>query len=235
MKLNYFILIALLLYFKNYSQKSNFMVTTSSDTIYVDNITVTDFKIITKTAHKKKTYAVDNIISYYLSEEDKYYVRIMNQIEKKERTDADRYDYKRMENLYIEEYNNRVKYKFIQRLTHGKVKLFSEAVTVVSGGLGMAGSATYFSANQSAENIYYISIYDSKVELINYEPDFIIFENRKKLKLCKGLYEILVLYLLGNNEITKRLDALYLSKPKATEEQILNLIHDYNNWAASNK
>lgn len=46
------------------AQTSDFIVTTSQDTIYVDKINLTDFEVKTKTADKKKKYQVDDIISY---------------------------------------------------------------------------------------------------------------------------------------------------------------------------
>ena len=130
------------------AQKSDFIVTTSFDTIYVDKINLTDFNIKTKTADKKKTYNKDAIISYYNFSEKKYYERITNQIEKKEFKESDRYDYKRMENLHIEEYENRLKYKFIQRLTEGKIKLFCEVLKEAYAGSGMPGGPNYFPASQ---------------------------------------------------------------------------------------
>ena len=63
------------------AQTSDFIVTTSNDTIYVDKITLTDFEIKTKKAKKKKKYNLDIINSFYLSKEKKYFERIL--LEKK--------------------------------------------------------------------------------------------------------------------------------------------------------
>lgn len=217
------------------AQKSDFIVTTSFDTIFVDKINLTDFKIKTKTADKKKTYNKDAIISYYNFSEKNYYERITNQIEKKEFKESDRYDYKRMENLHIEEYENRIKYKFIQRLTEGKIKLFCEVLKEAYAGSGMPGGPNYFPASQYENKIYYIATYDSKLELINNKAELKLFNNSVDLELNNEVYQILRIYLYGNNEIRSKLDNLYTSKPIANEKQIIDLINDFNIWVKSNK
>jgi hypothetical protein len=56
MNANYLILILSLWYLNSSAQKADFIVTTSFDTIQVDKITLTDFKVKTKTAEEKKNY-----------------------------------------------------------------------------------------------------------------------------------------------------------------------------------
>lgn len=202
------------------AQTSDFIVTTSNDTIYVDKITLTDFEIKTKKAKKKKKYNLDLINSFYLSKEKKYFERIL--LEKKEIKDTDKYDYRRNENLYLEEYQSRIKYKFIERLTTGKVKLFIEILNEPA--LGTPNQPNFITTSKN--EIYYISIYDSKLELI---------KTFGKLKLTKDVYELLKLYLHGDDEITKKLDQLMLLNPIANKEQIINLINEYNVKIDSNK
>jgi hypothetical protein len=202
------------------AQTSDFIVTTSKDTIYVDKINLTDFEVKTKKAEKKKNYNFDLINSYYLSKEKKYYERIL--LEKKEHKDVDRYDYRRNENLYLEEYKSRIKYKFIERLTVGKVKLFIEVLNEAA--VGSPNQPGFIAAQKN--EIYYISVYDSKLELIR---------TFGTLKLTKDVYELLKVYLHGDDEITKKLDQLILLNPKADKEQIINLINEYNSKINSNK
>ncbi|MGL2964238.1 hypothetical protein ACSVH2_10510 [Flavobacterium sp. RSB2_4_14] len=223
------------MYLKNYSQSSDFIVTKSYDTIYVDKIELTDYNVKTKKANQKKKYNIEEIISYYIANKKKYYERITNQIEKKELKDSDRYDYKRMENLYIEEYDNRIKYKFIQRLTIGKVKLFCEDLKQTYTGSGTPGTPNYTPASHNDDKNYYISIYDSKLEPINKESDINLFDFSQGLTLNKEVYEILKLYLYGNKDIDIKLDTLFSSKPIAKEKQIIDLINEYNLWVKSNK
>jgi len=234
--LNKLTLIAILICSFCNAQTSDFIVTTTLDTIYVDKINLTDFEVKIKTADKKKKYQVDDIISYYLSKENKYYERIP--LEKKELKAPDKYDYKRNEDFYLENYKNSIKYKFIQRLTVGKVKLFSEVI-LDDGGFGSPGPGTMgaprtMGASHKTE-IYYISIYDSKLELINDKAEFKLFDFSKGLELNEGVYEILKIYLYGNNEITAKLNQLFMSKPKAKAKQIIDLINEYNAWVKSYK
>ncbi len=233
--MKYIVVITLLMFLKINAQKSDFIVTASFDTIYVDKINLTDFKVKTKTGDKKKNYNNDEIISYYNSLENMYYERITNQIEKKEFKESDRYDYKRMENLHIEEYENRLKYKFIQRLTEGKIKLFCEVSKQTFLGTGIPGGPNYSPASHYENKVYYISIYDSKLELINNKAELKLFNNSVDLELNKEVYEILKIYLYENNEISIKLDNLFKEKPIAKERQIVDLVNDYNIWVKSNK
>ncbi len=246
------VLIAILICSYCNAQTSDFIVTTSQDTIYVDMINLTDFEVKTKTADKKKKYPVDDIISYYISKENKHYERIT--LEKKVLKAPDKYDYKRNEDLYLEDYKNTIKYKFIQRLTVGKVKLFTEVI--VDGGIGSPGQPGAISIRSSGyaaptssispalpgtmgaphkTEIYYISIYDSKLELINDKAKFKLFDFSKGLELNEEVYEILKIYLYGNNDINTKLNQLFMSKPKAKEKQIIDLINEYNAWVKSIK
>ena len=59
---------------------------------------------------------------------------------------------------------NRIKYKFIQRLTVGKVKLFCEVFKQTGSGIGTPGQLGSVPSYYSEDKIYYISIYDSKLE-----------------------------------------------------------------------
>jgi hypothetical protein len=235
MNIKYLVLITLVMYLKSNAQKSDFIVTTSFDTIYVDKITLADFKVKTKTADKKKNYNNEEIISYYLFSENKHYERIANQIEKKEPKVSDRYDYKSLENSYIEEYDNRIKYKFIQRLTSGKVKLFCEDLKQTYAGTGTPGSPNYTPASHYDNKNYYISIYDSKLEPIIKETNIKLFDFSHGLTLNKEVYEVLKQYLYGNSEIIIKMDNLYTTKPIAKEKQIIDLINEYNIWVKSNK
>jgi hypothetical protein len=49
------------------------------------------------------------------------------------------------------------------------------------------------------------------------------------------VYEVLKLYLYGNEDIAVKLDNLFNSKPIAKEKQIIELIDEYNLWVKSNK
>lgn len=233
MKLKYFILLTLLMYLKNYSQSSDFIVTSAYDTIYVDKIDLTDFKVKTKKSNQKKKYNIEDIISYYISKENKYYERITIQIEKKEFKELDRYDYKRIENLHIEDYVNRINYKFYQRLTIGKVKLFCEEINQTFVGSGNPSSTNYIPTSQFEAKNYYISIDDSKLELIKYKPKF--FKNSLDLELNEEVYELIKIYLYGKSEITMKLDNLFVTKPIAKEKQIIDLINEYNILVETNK
>lgn len=223
------------MYLRNYSQSSDYIVTSTYDTIYVDRIDVTDFKVKTKKSDQKKKYNIEDIISYYISKENKYYERTANQIEKKEPKELDRYDYKRMENLHLEEYGNRMKYKFIQRLTTGKIKLFCEEIKQTMLGSGIPGSSNYIDSSYYAAKNYFISIGDSKLESINYKPKLKFIKNSLDLELNEEVYEILKIYLYGNNEITVKLDNLFVTKPIAKEKQIIDLINEYNILVKTNK
>jgi len=230
------------MYLKNYSQSSDFIVTSAYDTIYVDRIDLTDYKVKTKKANQKKKYNIEEIISYYISKENKYYERITNQLEKEEQKELDRYDYRRIENLHIEEYENRIKYKFIQRLTNGKVKLFCEELNVTFVGNGRIlgepnyiPSSHYEPSSHYVNKKYYISIYDSKLEKINYKPGIKFFKNSVDIELNEDVYEILKIYLYENSEITNKLDNLFVTKPIANEIQIIDLINEYNIWAKTKK
>jgi hypothetical protein len=206
-------------YVNSTAQKTDFMVTTSFDTIQVDKITLTDFKVKTKTAEKKKNYQMEEVISYYVSEEKMHYERVLNPSEKKEIPKVDRYDYKRIESVHVEEYKNRIKYKFFQRLTDGKVKLFCEVLK----------EAYYDLPNQSTafiaeKKVYYIAIYDAKLELIKFQGEF---------ELNDELYQILKEYLHGNDKIQSKLESLHDSVPRANKKQIIALINAYNRWVKS--
>lgn len=235
--LHYFIVFALFIYSNCNAQTSNFIVTTSQDTIYVDEINLTDFQVKTKIGDKKKKYKIDEISSYYLSKKNEHYERVIftKSVVKK----PDRYDYRRNEDFYIEDYDNRIKYNFFQRLTDGKVKLFTEgsANTVLNSSPKSPG---YMTNTFTSDDIkYYIGIDNSKLELLNEDnnlklPDFDLTNYDGKLKLTKKVYEILKIYLYSNIEIEKKLNNLFLSKPKAKEKQIIDLINEYNIWVKSN-
>jgi ABC-type antimicrobial peptide transport system permease subunit len=231
--LNKITLLAILICSYCNAQTSDFIVSASRDTIYVDKINVTNFEVKTKTGDKKKKYNIDEIISYYISKENKHYERISP--EKKEPKEADKYDYRRNENLYSDEYESRIKYKFLQRLTVGKVKLFAEVYRGASPGTGSPGQAGFVPAAPYENKIYYISIYDSRLELIKNKAGLKIFDFSKGLELNKEVFEILKIYLYGNNEINVKLNNLFISKPIAKEKQIIDLINEYNIWARSNR
>lgn len=211
------------------AQTTDYIVTTSFDTVSVDKITVTDFEVKTKIGDNKKKYKVDNIISYYIAQKKEYYERVP--IDKKERKAPDKYDYKRNEDFYLEQYKNDIKFKFIQRLTTGKVKLFCEVEYQAAS--GKAGQADYIAPGEN--RTYYIALYDSKIEPVIKDVNFKLFDFSYGLTLNTEVYELLKEYLHGNQEISSKLDHLHTSKPKATEKQIIELIDDYNLWVASNR
>ncbi len=231
--ITYLIVITLLIYSNCNAQKSDFIVTKSNDTIYVDKINLTDSKVKTKTNGKKKKYNLDKIISFYDSAENKHYERVTNPIkEKTEPSKSDRYNYRKLENSHIDDYEKRIKYKFFQRLTDGKVKLFTQGSQYNI--LNNSPSPSDFMSTSYDNITYYISIYNSKLELINHKRKFEQINDDGKLKLTINVYEILKTYLYDNNEIQKRLDKLFSSKPIAKEEQIIELVNEYNNWIKSN-
>ena len=83
---------------------------------------------------------------------------------------------------------------FILRLTNGKVKIFK-----YSNSSGIA---------------YYISILDSKLEVLT---------DGGKLRLNNNTYNILKLYLHSNEEIVQKLNKMFLSHKKQNEESIIKL------------
>ena len=101
-------------------------------------------------------------MSYYISKENKHYERVKNpQADKLKAKQIDRYDYRAIETAHIDDYEKRIEYKFFHRLTVGKVKLFKKAVPLPASAYRHQGN---FSS--SYEDVtYYISIYDSKLEL----------------------------------------------------------------------
>ena len=241
-KLNLLLLITLFIYWNNYSQNSDFIVTATQDTIYVDKVDISNFKVKTKKSGVKTKYNFEDITSYYQSKENQHFERIP--VEKEEIKAVDKYDYKRNESLHLEPYKNTIKFKFLQRLTVGKVKLFVEVFK--SGGVFPGGLNTGFGSQQfgqagqggfapSEESTYYISIYDSRLEQIDFKPKFKLFDFSKGLQLTEEVYQILKLYLYGNTELTTKLDNLFLTKPIANEQQIVELINEYNIWVKNNK
>ncbi len=218
------IVITLLIYSNCNAQNSDFIVTKSYDTIYVDKIDLTDNKIKIKTNGKKKKYNFDKIISFYDLGENKHYERVTNPIKEKiETSKSDRYNYRKSERSHIDDYEKRIKYKFLQRLTDGKVKLYTQGSRYTI--LNSSPSPSDFMSNTYNNISYYISIHTSELELINTIGD---------LELTMDVYETLKIYLYGNNEIENRLDKLFLSKPTEKEEQIINLVNEYNIWVKSN-
>ncbi|NMH29465.1 hypothetical protein [Flavobacterium silvaticum] len=197
------------------AQRSDFIVTTSHDTIYVDKTDLTDFEFKTETAGKKKRYSFDEVINYYISSEDKHYERIP--LEKKEPKPVDRYDYKANDDSYVTDYDSRKKYKYLQRLTVGKVKLFTEVVMEGTLIVGIGGASSGVAARKN--EIFYISVYDSKPELLS---------DYGKLKLTKEVAELLKVYLYGDDQTKNRLDQLLSAKPVAGQDQIVKLINEYN-------
>ena len=221
--LNYTNLLLLVLCSYCNAQTSDFIVTNSFDTISVEKVSVTDHNVKTVINGKKNKYNIDEIISYYISKENKNYERVKNpQADKIKAKQIDRYDYRALETAHIDDYEKRIEYKFFHRLTDGKVKLFKKVVT-----LPASGDAYHGNFQSSYKDVtYYISVYDSKLELIN---------ERQGLELTEELYELLKVYLYGNDEIGNKLEKLFLSKPKANEEQIIDLINEYNRWVATKK
>lgn len=217
-----YLLISFVFSFSNLTaQKSDFIVVNTNDTIYVDKIKMKYGKIIVKKEKKKNKYHFDEILSFYDSKENQHYERVISPFIEKigiSHSDSDRYDYRKREMSFLKENenDNLNKYTFLNRLTKGKVKLFSSTVTE-SGGL-MTPSNPFPTPGYSNTS-FFIAIYDSKLESIDSNSD---------LKLDKDVYNILKIYLYGNNEIKKRLEGLYLSKPKAKKEQVIDLINDYN-------
>lgn len=230
--LNSITLIILVHYSYCNAQTSDFIVTKSFDTISVEKVSVTDHNVKTVINGKKNKYNIDEIISYYISKENKHYERVKNpQADKIKAKQIDRYDYRALETAHIDDYEKRIEYKFFNRLTVGKVKLFKKAVPLPASGNMHQGNF-----HSSYEDVtYYISVYDSKLELINYNQGLELNNYNNDLKLTKNVYELLKIYLHGNDEIGNRLEKLFLSKPKANEEQIIDLINEYNRWVEIKK
>jgi hypothetical protein len=221
--LNYITLITLVLCSYCHAQQSDFIVTNSLDTIYVEKISTTDDKVKTVLNGKKNKYNMDEIISYYISTDNKHYERVKNPLaDKLKAKQIDRYDYRALETAHIDEYEKRIEYKYFHRLTEGKVKLFKKVVTFPA-----SGDAYHGNFQSSYDDVtYYISIYDSKLELIN--PN-------QGLELTEEFYELLKIYLHGIDEIQNKLEKLFLSKPKANKKQIIDLINEYNSWVETKK
>ena len=214
--------------FSQSNENRDFIVTSTKDTIYVDKIKNKYDKIIVKKDKKRTKYSFEKIMSYYISKNNEYYEKVISPFIVEEDTydsDSDRYNYRKREMSFLKEKvsNNSINYTFLKRLTTGKVKLFSHTINQ-SGGL-MTPSNPFPSPGYSNTS-YFIAIYDSKPESI---------KSNNELKLKNEVYNILKIYLYGNNEIKKRLDNLFLSKPKAKKKQIVNLINDYNKWVESKK
>ena len=214
------IIAALVGYFNANAQKSDYIVSKANDTIRVDKITLTDKEVKTITNGKKKKYSFEDVVSYYDLKDNKVFERVSNPDKQKvATTKIDRYDHKRLESSHIETYESGITYKFFERLTDGKVKLFVDSNKGMTGGSGIPGQSGYTPAAAYDDRVYYIAIYDSKLELVS---------DSGALKLKKNVYELLKIYLYGNNEIANRLDALFTSKPIAKEAAIITLINDYN-------
>mgnify|MGYP006956451215 CR=1 FL=1 len=210
------------------SENRDFIVTSAKDTIYVDKIKNKYDKIIVKKDKKRTKYSFEKIMSYYVSKNSEYYEKVISPFIVEQDTydaDSDRYDYRKREMSFLKGKvaNNNVSYTFLRRLTTGKVKLFSHTINQ-SGGL--MSPTNPFPTPGYSNTSYFIAIHDSKPEPIT---------SNNELKLKNDVYNILKIYLHGNNEIKKRLDNLYLSKPKAKKKQIVNLIIDYNKWVESKK
>ena len=191
----------------NYSiaQKTDFIVKSNNDTIYVDKINLKFDFIKVKVNGENKKYGFTEIKSFYDSKKKFHYEKAPSPFEiHKEYTDG--------------------KF-FLHRLTNGKVKLFNYYVKGQSiGNIPTSIPGLSVSFNNSKDSNY-IAINDSKLELIN---------SNRNLKLTKEVYEILKAYLYGNNEIENRLDKLFLSNPIAKEESIIDLVNEYNIWVKSN-
>ena len=76
--LNKITLLAVLLCFYCNAQKSDFIVTTSFDTISVEKVSVTDQEVKAVINGKKNKYTTEEIMSYYISKENKHYERVKN-------------------------------------------------------------------------------------------------------------------------------------------------------------
>lgn len=226
------------------AQTSDFIVTNSLDTIYVDKVSTTDHQVKTVINGKKNKYNIDEIISYYISKENKHYERVKNpQADKLKAKQIDRYDYRALETAHIDDYEKRIEYKFFNRLTVGRVKLFTDGL--IYNTLSSSGNPPVPLSLSHNDKSYYISIYDSKLELIDYEKEsklsydingnFQHYYDDNGLKMTKNVYELLKIYLNGNDEIENKLEKLFLSKPKANEEQIIDLINEYNSWVEIKK
>ncbi|RZJ31619.1 MAG: hypothetical protein EOO48_01495 [Flavobacterium sp.] len=208
------------------AQTSDFVVTASHDTIVADKINLTDFDVKIKRADKKQKFKVEEIISYYSSKDNKYYDRVEN--ERKTVQQPDKYDYRRNDDFHLEEYEKRVKYRFIQRLTVGKVRIYFEnlTITVAAPDMPEIRGASSFPFGPEKNETYYIAIDNSKLELIS---------SYGKLKLTDDVYDVLTEYLYGNDKIIKKLNHLHSTGKLANEEQIIALVNEYNIWVALNK
>jgi len=222
------ILIILFLSFRLFSQSNeirDFIVTSAGDTIYVDKIKKKNDKIIVKKDKKKTKYSAEKIQSYYLSKKNEYYEKVISPFVVKDNSydsKSDRYDYRKREMSFLKEKvdNNRVNYTFLQRLTNGKVKLFS--YTIKQAG-GVITPSNPIPTPGNSDTSYYIAVYDSKPERIELDS---FFGNKLKYEA----YSVLRLYLNENKEILSKLDSLYQSKHKGMIKRILEIINEYNRW-----
>ena len=190
------------------SQKNSFIVTTTNDTIYVDKVVLKEDKIKVTDNDVTKKYNYDALKSFYTAKDMKHFEKVISPPS---------------DNAYIKKVYFKNDYYFLHRLTEGKVKLFSFSVK----GLVMSAASPHMSAPFSfSDDLYFISIYDSKLEPIG---------DHFKLKLTKEVFDILSVYLYGNDEITKELHDLYNTKPTPAKKEIIDLINKYNVWVAKRK
>lgn len=191
-----------------HSQKNSFIVTTTNDTIYVDKIVLKEDKIKVTDNDVTKKYNYEELKSFYTAKDNKHFEKVISP------PSAD---------AYIKKVYFKNDYYFLNRLTKGKVKLFSFSVK----GLVMSAASPHMMAPLSfSDDLYFISIYDSKLEPIG---------DHFKLKLTKEVFDILSVYLYGNDEITKELHDLYNTKPTPAKKEIIDLINKYNVWVAKRK
>lgn len=220
----YFIITFIFCFSQLYAQKSDFIVTKTNDTIYVDKIKKKNDKIIVKKDKKKTKYSSEEIQSYYLSKENEYYEKTISPFVVKDDSydpKSDRYDYRKREMSFLKEKvdNNRVSYTFLKRLTNGKVKLFSYTIKQ-SRGLMTPSNPNPITGSDTS---YFIALYDSKPERIELDS---FFGNKLKYEA----YSVLRLYLNENKEILSKLNSLYQSKHKGMIKRILEIINEYNRW-----
>ena len=112
---------------------------------------------------------------------------------------------------------------FAERLTKGKVKIYKHLTNQgrylpIGNQGGMAFSRNSFFS-------YYIGIEGSRPELLCYN----------ELQLAKEEYKILKLYLHSNDNFQKELENLFFAEKKEKENSVIELVNNYNQWAALEK
>jgi hypothetical protein len=112
---------------------------------------------------------------------------------------------------------------FAERLTVGKVRIY-KYLTNQGRSLPIGNQGSMTVANNSFYT-YFIGIEGSRPELLCYN----------ELQLTKDDYKILKLYLHSNDNFKKELENLFFEEKKEKENSVIELVNNYNQWAALGK